>query len=105
MRIAIASTGNSIESNIGHQFGRSPFFVVYDTETKSLEFIPNPHKDKEEGAGQAAVELVASRNIHKILSGDFGLKIKPLLDSLKIQMIVLKNSDKTISDIIEMLNH
>lgn len=105
MRIAIASTGFSIESNISNQFGRSPYFVIYDTETKSLEFIPNPHKDKEEGAGLAAVKLVVSRNIQKILSGDFGIKIKPLLDSQKIQMIVLKNSDKTISDIIEMLNH
>jgi len=104
MRIAIASNGNSIESNISQYFGRSPFFVIYDTETKSLEFIPNPHKDQEEGAGQAAVELVVTRNIQKILSGDFGIKIKPLLDSLKIQMIVMKDSDKKIKDIMEMLN-
>jgi len=104
MRIAIASNGNSIESNISQYFGRCPFFVIYDTETKSLEFIPNPHKDQEEGAGQAAVELVVTRNIQKILSGDFGIKIKPLLDSLKIQMIVMKDSDKKIKDIMEMLN-
>jgi len=33
------------------------------------------------------VQLVASRNVKKIVSGEFGMKIKPLLDSLKIQMI------------------
>jgi predicted Fe-Mo cluster-binding NifX family protein len=104
MRIAIASTGNNLESNIGQQFGRCSFFVIYDTEIKSIEFLPNPYKDQEEAAGQAAVQLLASRNIHKILSGDFGIKIKPMLDSMKIQMIVLKDSNKRIKDIIEMLN-
>ncbi len=51
------------------------------------------------------MQLVASRNVNKIVSGEFGMKIKPLLDSLKIQMIVLKEPDKKIKDILEMLHH
>jgi predicted Fe-Mo cluster-binding NifX family protein len=105
MRVAIASTGNTLESNICHQFGRCEYFIIYDTETKAMEFIPNPNKDLTEGSGQASVLLVTSRNINKIISGDFGIKIKPILDSLKIQMIVLKDSKKKIKDILEMLNH
>jgi predicted Fe-Mo cluster-binding NifX family protein len=69
-----------------------------------MEFIPNPYKDAEEGVGTAAVNLLISRNVNKIISGEFGMKIKSLLDSLKIQMIVLKETKK-ISEIIEMLNH
>ncbi len=105
MRVAIASTGNTLESNISQQFGRCEYFVIYDTESKAIEFIPNPNKDLAEGSGQASVQMVASRNVNKIISGDFGIKIKPLLDSFKIQMIVLKESKKKINDIIEMLNH
>jgi predicted Fe-Mo cluster-binding NifX family protein len=105
MKIAITSTGNSFESTIDHRFGRCNYFVVHDTESKSTEFIPNPNKESEEGAGPASVQLVASRNVSKIVSGEFGIKIKPILDSLKIQMIVLKDSDKRIEEIIEMLNH
>jgi len=105
MRVAIASTGNSLESTISHHFGRCYYFVIYDTESKAIEYIPNPRKDAEEGAGQSAVQLVASRNVQKIISGDFGIKIKPLLDSLRIQMIVIKDNKKKINDIIEMLNH
>jgi predicted Fe-Mo cluster-binding NifX family protein len=105
MKVAITSTGNSLEATIDLRFGRCSYFIIYDTESKSIEFIPNPNKDIEENAGQASVQLVVSRNAKKIISGEFGLKIKPLLDSQKIQMIVLKNLDKKIKDIIEMLNH
>ncbi len=105
MKIAITSTGNSTDSIIDQRFGRCSYFVVYDTESKSTEFIPNPNKDAEEGAGPASVELVASRNVKKIVSGEFGIKIKSLIDSLKIQMIVIKEPTKRIKDIIEMLHH
>ena len=103
MKIAVASTGNTLESIIDSSFGRCAWFVIYDTETGAMEFIPNPNKDIEEHAGQAAVELISSRQVSKIISGEFGIKIKPLLDSLNIQMIVVKDSTKTISHIIELL--
>ncbi|HOW25539.1 MAG TPA: NifB/NifX family molybdenum-iron cluster-binding protein [Bacteroidales bacterium] len=105
MKIAITSQGNSLESLIDQRFGRCAYFVVYDTESRAMEYIPNPNREVEEGAGPASVQLVASRNISKIISGEFGMKIKPLLDSLNIQMIVVKNPNKTIHEIIEMLNH
>lgn len=105
MKIAITSTGSSLESTLDQRFGRCSFFVIYDTESKSVEFLPNPNKNAEEGAGPASVQLIATRKIDKIVSGEFGIKIKPLLDSLKIQMIVLKEPTKTISEIIDLLNH
>jgi len=105
IRVAIASKGNTLESKISQQFCRCEYFVIYDTEFKSIEFIPNPYKDQTEGAGQAVAQLVISRNVNKIVSGDFGINIKSLLDSYKIQMIVLKDSEKKIKDIIELLNN
>jgi predicted Fe-Mo cluster-binding NifX family protein len=79
--------------------------VFFDTETGATEYVPNPARDAEEGAGPKAVQLVASKEVQKIVSGEFGLKIKPLLDSLKIQMIVMKEPEKRIQEIIDMLNH
>ena len=105
MKVAITSTGNTLESTIDQQFGRCAYFVIYDNESKAMEFIPNPNKTSEEDAGTASVHLVASRKVNKIISGDFGMKIKSLLDSLKIQMIVLKQPEKKIAEIIKMLNH
>ncbi|NLN96292.1 MAG: dinitrogenase iron-molybdenum cofactor biosynthesis protein [Bacteroidales bacterium] len=103
MKVAITSTGNTLESKLDPRFARCSFFVIYDTDSKSVEFIPNPNKDLEDGAGPAAVQLVAGREVKKIVAGEFGVKIKSLLDSLKIQMIVY-DSEKTIQEVIDMLN-
>ncbi|MFW5793297.1 MAG: NifB/NifX family molybdenum-iron cluster-binding protein [Bacteroidota bacterium] len=105
MKIAIASTGNSLESKIDPRFGRCSYFVIYDTDSEAVEFVPNKSKDAEDGAGPASVQFVAGKNVQKIVSGEFGIKIKPMLDQLKIQMIVVKDNEKKIKDIIEMLNH
>jgi len=104
MKVAITSSGNSLESVLDQRFGRCAYFVFYDTDTKGVEILPNPNRDVEEGAGPASVQLVASRDVKKIISGEFGIKIKSLLDSLKIQMIVYKEPEKSIQSIINMLN-
>lgn len=105
MKVAITSTGNTAESLVDHHFGRCSCFVIYDTVNKSMEFLPNPNKEAEEGTGTASVQLMVSRSVEKIISGGFGMKIKPLLDRLKIQMIVIPDSRKKIKEIIELLNH
>ncbi|HOW39211.1 MAG TPA: NifB/NifX family molybdenum-iron cluster-binding protein [Bacteroidales bacterium] len=105
MKIAITCVSNSLESKLDQRFGRCSYFAIYDTETRGIEFLPNPNKEAQEGAGPASVQLVASRNVKKIISGEFGIKIKTLLDSLKIQMIVLKQPEKTITEVINMLNN
>jgi len=105
MRIAITSKGNSLESMLDQRFGHCKYFVIYDKQTGAIEIIPNPYSEAEEQAGTLAVKLLSSKNVDKIISGEFGMKVKPVLDSLKIQMIILKDSDRTIQSIIEMLNN
>jgi predicted Fe-Mo cluster-binding NifX family protein len=69
----------------------------------AMEFIPNPNKDANEGAGPASVQLIASKGVKKVISGEFGIKIKSLLDSLKIQMIVIQDREKTLNDVLDLL--
>ncbi len=105
MKVAIASVGNTMESHLDSSFGRCAWFIIYDTDNKAMEFIPNPYRDLEEGAGSASVDFLSSRAVTKIISSEFGMKIKPLLDSMKMQMIVIKDSKTEIKHIITMLNH
>jgi predicted Fe-Mo cluster-binding NifX family protein len=105
MKIAITSTGNSYDSNLDSRFGRCSFFVIYDTENQATEFIPNPCKENIEGAGPASAQLVASKGVQKVVSGEFGAKVKTIFDQLKIQLVVLNDQGKTIREIIELLNH
>ena len=105
MKVAIASIGNTLEANIDTSFGRCTWFIIVDTESGGMEFIPNTNRDMEEHAGKAAVELVATRNVEMIVSGEFGMKIKPLLDRMHIQMVVIEDAEKRVSDIIALLNN
>lgn len=105
MKVAITSTGNALTSKLDSRFGRCSYFVVYDTEAQSTEFIPNPNKDHIEGAGPASVQLVASRGVKKVVSGEFGAKVKSVFDQLQIQLVVLPDQEKSINDIIDLLNH
>lgn len=105
MKVAITATNNHPEATIDARFGRCSFFAIYDTDSKTTEFIVNPNKESVEGAGPASAQLVASRGVKKVVSGEFGTKVKSVFDSLKIQLIVIDDTSKTISEITTLLNN
>ncbi len=104
MKIAITSTGNSLESTLDERFGRCSYFVIYDTQSNDTEFIANPNKEAVNGAGPSAVQLIASRGVVKIVALHFGSKIIDLLEGLNIQMIKPEGGVNRVSDVIKMLN-
>jgi len=104
MKVAFTSNGNNLNANLDTHFARCACFVFYDTLTKGIEFLPNPYREGEEGVGEAVVKLISTRNVEKIITNELGLKAKSLLDSMKIQLIIYKNKEISIQDIINMLH-
>jgi len=104
MKVAITSTGNGPDSMIDSRFGRCAYFVIYDMDNNSTEYIPNPNKDSVEGAGPASVEFIASKGVKKVVSGEFGAKVKSIFDQLQIQLVMLNDHNKRICEIISLLN-
>lgn len=104
MKIAISSKENNSSSDIDSRFGRCAFFAIYDTESKTTEFVKNEAATAEEGAGPAAVQQLAGLDVNKIIACDFGIKIKSLCSDLNIQLIIIKEK-KTVEEIIKLLNH
>jgi predicted Fe-Mo cluster-binding NifX family protein len=104
MKVAITSLNNTTDSAIDSRFGRCSWFIIYDTELKSTEFIPNPNIDSLEGAGIASAKLIASKGVEKVVSGEFGAKVKDVFDSLNIKLIIIRENNKTIQDIIKLLD-
>lgn len=102
MKVAITSSGNTVDALLDQRFGRCAYFAFYDTESKQLEFVENTNKDAAEGAGPASVATVANHKVTKIISGEFGFKIKGMLNDLNIQMVMIKEH-KTVQDIINLL--
>jgi predicted Fe-Mo cluster-binding NifX family protein len=98
MKIAITSEGQDLAAQMDGRFGRCAYFAIHDTETKNTTFFPNPAKAAAEGAGPVAVQFIASQGVSKVISGEFGGKIKSLLEQLQIEMI--QESGKSVSEII-----
>ncbi len=103
MKFAITSSGKSLDSRIDSHFGRCEYIVIYDPETGGWEFIPNPYKEMDEGVGPLLVEMLYGKGIQKIVSGSFGIKIKDLMDSYHIQMIIPNSDNITVASIIKMI--
>ena len=102
MKVAITSSGNTAAASLDQRFGRCAYFAIYDTDTQELAFVENSAKNADSGAGPAAVAIVAAQGVQKIVSGEFGFKIKGMLDDLNIQMVMVKD-DKTVEEIIALL--
>ena len=104
MKVAISSKGDTLDSEMDSRFGRCKFFAIYDSENKSTQFVENTAASLTEGAGPAALQLLTVRGVSKLVSGNFGVKIRVLSSDLNLQLIVMRENH-TISSIINMLNH
>ena len=102
MKVLITSQGNNKDSVIDPRFGRCSYFAIYDTKEGKLDFYENENKDAAEGAGPASVGFAANKEVSKIISGEFGYKIKGMLTELGMQMVMIKE-DKTIDEITKLL--
>ncbi len=100
MKIAVTSTEKSIDSNVDLRFGRCRYFAIYDTELKIYEFIVNNAKRQEENAAITAADILVENNVKKVISGDFGLNAKVVLNKKKIGMIIVNDKNKTVEQVI-----
>ncbi len=99
----ITSTGNSLSDRFDLRFGRAAWFCIYDEESGTTEFMMNTAGSEMNGTGIKAAEIAADKGAKKIISGDFGPKARDLLDQLKIQMVILQDSELTIGEIIQRI--
>lgn len=89
MKIAISSTGKSIESNVSHVFGRADYFLIVDTESKSvIDVLDNSKaKNSSKGAGVIAASLVAKSGIDMVFSGKIGPTASEILEKSLVSQV------------------
>lgn len=102
MKVAITAKGNSEKDKMDLRFGRSGWLAVYDTNEKQVLFYENEAKDQQSGSGPRTAQKLADMGIQKVFSGDFGPKARTALESLGIEMVVLKD-EQSISELIKNL--
>ena len=74
MKIAIASTGLNLRSNVSTVFGRSTNFIIIDLENDeivNISPIENPAKN-ERGAGNLAAQFIIDHGVEALILGELG---------------------------------
>ncbi len=98
MKIAITSTGGSMDSLISEQFGRCQYFLIVDSETMKFEAISNQAEQMQSGAGPKAAELIIKNGAEVLLTGHVGDKAEEALKKGKIKIVVGLKGNLKIND-------
>ncbi len=103
MKIAITSTGDSIDSLIDQRFGRALEIFIYDTETKGKTVIHNTQSlNMNQGAGIQTAENISRHDVKYVITGHCGPKAFRTLQSAGIKVIV--GAQGTVKDAIKRFN-
>jgi predicted Fe-Mo cluster-binding NifX family protein len=72
MKVAVSSTGGSLESAVDPRFGRCSVFLIVDTDTMKYQAVPNSSIGAAHGAGIGAAQVVAQMGVEAVLTGHVG---------------------------------
>jgi predicted Fe-Mo cluster-binding NifX family protein len=95
MKIAMPVDGKTMESGVCISFGRTPYFLIYDTETKESVFFDNSAAASQGGAGIKAAQTVVDSQVGALLTPRCGENAAAVINTAKIKIY------KTINDSIK----
>ena len=72
MKICVTSQGKTLDDQVDPRFGRCQFFIVVDTDTLDFEAVENQNAQFSGGAGIQSGQLVASKGVKAVLTGNVG---------------------------------
>ncbi|HPY98937.1 MAG TPA: NifB/NifX family molybdenum-iron cluster-binding protein [Clostridia bacterium] len=84
MKVAVPVTEKSYESNVYASFGRAPYFLIYDTETKKSKFIENSAATSMGGAGIKAAQTIIDNKVNVVLAPRCGQNAAHVIQSADI---------------------
>ena len=95
-RICITSQGKDLVSEIDPRLGRAKYFIIVDPDTMEFEAVENPNIEADHGAGIQTAQLIASKNVAAVLTGNCGPNAERVLQASGIEVITDVNG--TIED-------
>ena len=72
MKICVTSDGKELSSKVDPRFGRCQYFVFIDTDTAEFEAVQNPNTEFSGGAGIQSGQLMISKGVKAVLTGNVG---------------------------------
>lgn len=110
MKIALPVDEKNIESPICISFGRTPCFVIFDTDTKGSLFLDNSAAASQGGAGIQAAQMLADHNIQALITPRCGENAAEVLNAAEIKIYksiagsILENVQALVQNNLSPLN-
>ncbi|TGE38122.1 dinitrogenase iron-molybdenum cofactor biosynthesis protein [Desulfosporosinus fructosivorans] len=95
MKIAMPVDDKIIKTNISQSFGRAPYLLIYDTESKESLFLDNSAAASQGGAGIKAAQTIVDNKVTALLTPRCGENAAEVINKANIQMF------KVINDSVE----
>jgi len=86
MKIAISSSGMTLESDVDPRFGRCPYYIIYETENDSFEPVENKSGQAAGGAGIQAAQMISSMKVESVISGNIGPNAFRVLSAASVKI-------------------
>lgn len=101
MIILISSNDCSLTCRVNTRFGRTPWFIKYDTDDGTWNALSNPAISQRGGAGVAAVQFAIDQNVQAVISGNFGPNAHKALSSGGIEMFTFDSDQAIVQEVIQ----
>ena len=89
MRMAFSTQGMDLDAEVDSRFGRTPRFLLVDTETMRFDVIENKQSlDLPQGAGIQSAQNVLPHKPDVVLTGNCGPKAFRVLQAAGIKVVV-----------------
>jgi predicted Fe-Mo cluster-binding NifX family protein len=86
MKIAIPVEDKNMEAGICPSFGRTPFFLIYDTSSGEAVYMDNSAASNQGGAGIKAAQFVADQKAEALLTPRCGENAAAVLKASNIKI-------------------
>ena len=96
MKIAIPVDEKSLDSNVCVSFGRTPYFLIYDVDTKESVFLDNSAAASTGGAGIKAAQTIVDNKANVLLTPRCGENAAEVLKSADIE--IFKTTSASVND-------
>lgn len=102
MKIAMPVDDKSMETTVCQSFGRTPYYLIYDTESKESVFLDNSAVASQGGAGIKAAQTIVDSRVSALLTPRCGENAAEVIKAADIKMY--KTINDSIKDNIDALN-
>lgn len=103
MKIAVTSTGKTLDSQVDPRFGRAACFIIIDTETMDFSAIENESVAAAGGAGISSAKTVIDAGAQAVITGNCGPNAERTLTAGGIKLYV--GVTGTVAEAVELFKN